>query len=65
VYGRLQNKRLSVNVDASCAHSGKPIRFTLDTDLHVTTSEDTPGPMFCVPLIDTARSTARSILDIF
>jgi len=65
VYGRLQNKELSFTVHSECANSGRQIEIELDSELNITGVTDGSDPMFCLPLMDTARTKEPSIVDIF
>ena len=65
VLGNLLQKRLSFEISATCANSGRALEIALDSDLNI--SHVTPGadPMFCFPIVPIAKTKDPSIVDIF
>jgi hypothetical protein len=65
VYGRLRNEELFFTVNSECASSGRPIKIELDSNLNITNVDEGSEPMFCVALMNTAKTKEPSIVDIF
>ncbi|MDM8525224.1 hypothetical protein QUF80_17775 [Desulfococcaceae bacterium HSG8] len=65
VYGRLQNKELSFTIHSKCANSGRQIEIEVDSELNITSVADGSDPMFCLALMNTAKTKEPSIVDIF
>ena len=65
VYGRLQNEELFFTVNSECANSGKPMEIELDSDLNIINVDEGSEPMYCIAIMDTAKTKEPSIVDIF
>ncbi len=65
VYGKLRNEELFFTVNSECANSGKPIKIELDGDLNIISVDEGSEPMYCIALMDTAKTKELSIVDIF
>ena len=52
-------------IESSCANSGKPVKIELDSNSNILGVAESAEPMFCVALINTARTKEPSIVDIF
>ncbi len=65
VYGRLRNEELFFTVNSECANSGKPMKIELDSNLNITSVDEGSEPMYCITLMDTAKTKEPSIVDIF
>lgn len=63
VLGRLLHRRLSVDVRSVCGQSGRPLRFTVDSDLSWRTHTDDGEPLLFVPSVDWERFDAPNIID--
>ncbi len=56
---------MSFVVQTECAHCSKPIHIELDSDLKYQVNEEESDPLVFSPLIDFARITDPSIIDVF
>ena len=65
VYGKLRNEKLFFTVNSECANSGKPVKIELDSDLNIISVGEGSEPMYCVALMNTAKTKEPSIVDIF
>lgn len=63
--GRLQQLDLSIEATTECAHSGRTIYLTIDSDLNITSGNPEANPLIFVPLVDFARLEDPSIIDAF
>ena len=65
VQGRLLQKDLGCTIETTCAVSGRPIHFSLDSELRYTVHPPAETPLFVVPLIDLPNLDAPCIVDDF
>jgi len=65
VQGRLRNETLSVRVKSSCAHCGKPIELTIDSDLNCTVHDPEARPLVFVPDVDLLTLREENIINAF
>jgi hypothetical protein len=65
VYGRLRNEELFFTVNSECANSGKMMKIELDGNLNIISVNEGSEPMFCIALMNTAKTKDPSIVDIF
>jgi len=64
VQGRLRGEKLSVKVETSCAHCGREMHLTIDSDLRWSVEEDA-SPMLFRPDVDFRKLKDPSIIDAF
>ena len=65
VQGQLRNRPMSFVIESECAHSGRPLRFELDSDLNLLSLEPGVDPYIFIPGIDLSNIQEDSIIDIF
>ena len=65
VQGRLLDKALGCTIETQCAVSGRPIGFSLDSELRYTVHPPCERPFFVVPLIDLSNLGAPCIVGDF
>ena len=65
VQGRLLARDLGCTIETRCAVSGRPISFSLDSELRYTVNPPCEKPLFVVPLIDLLNLDAPCIVDDF
>jgi hypothetical protein len=65
VQGRLRQEPLSVAITTQCAHCGRPLHMTIDSDLHYQVDEVDAEPLVFQPLIDWTAFTEPTIIDAF
>ena len=65
VQGRLLGKDLDCTIETRCAVSGRPIGFSLDSELRFTVNSPCEKPLFVIPLIDLPNLDAPCIVDDF
>lgn len=56
---------MSFTIASHCAHSGRPIRIELDSDLKLQRVEPGADPYVFIPGIDLGRIAEDSIIDVF
>jgi hypothetical protein len=56
---------LSFTIEAKCANSGRRIEIALDSELNISKVTDGADPMFCLPIVQLAKTKNPSIVDIF
>ncbi|MCP4348310.1 MAG: hypothetical protein GY795_22710 [Desulfobacterales bacterium] len=56
---------MSFKIHSECANSGRQIEIEVDSELNITSVTDGSDPMFCLALMNTARTKEPSIVDIF
>jgi hypothetical protein len=65
VQGRLLERDLGCAIETVCAVSGRPIRFSLDSELQYSVHPPCEHPIVVVPLIDLPNLDAPCIVDDF
>lgn len=65
VQGRLRNEDLSFTIRTSCARTGEPIAFEMDSELNYTILEGSERPLIFMPFVDFDHLEAPSIIDDF
>jgi hypothetical protein len=65
VQGRLLDTELNCTIETECSESGRPIGFSLDSELRYTVYPPAQNPLFVVPLIDLPNLDAPCIVDDF
>ncbi len=65
VQGRLRSEVLSVRVKSSCAHCGKPVELTIDSNLDCTVHDPDCRPVVFVPDVDLLALREESIINAF
>ena len=65
VQGRLRGQELAVTVESTCAHSRRPIRIDIDSELNYRVGDEGCRPIVFVPDIKLAELEAPSIIDDF
>ncbi len=65
VQGRLRNEAMSVRIKSSCAHCGKSIELTVDSDLNCTVHDPDARPLVFVPDVDLLSLHEESIINAF
>lgn len=65
VQGRLRNEHMIVRVRSSCAHCGKPIELSIDSDLNCTVHDPDARPLVFVPDVDLLSLREESIINAF
>jgi hypothetical protein len=65
VYGKLKKRELSFTIQAECAHSGRQMKISLDSELNINEVTDGADPMFCLPIVPLANTKEPSIVDVF
>ena len=72
--GRLRNENLVVEIESACAHCGREIHLTVDSELHWSIQEpgapganSAPGaqPLLFVPEVDWQHFTEPNIIDAY
>ena len=58
---------MSVEIETECAHCGRPLSITIDSDLRyqVQNADEGAEPLVFEPLIDWATFTEDTIIDAF
>ncbi len=64
VQGRLRQRDLTVTIETSCAHTGRPMRITVGSDLEYEAA-DGAEPVIFVPHVDVPSLEDDSIIDAF
>lgn len=63
--GRIRNQALSVDVESECAHCGRPIRLTVDSELHFRPHDVASEPLVFSPQVDWATFEEPNITHAF
>ena len=65
VQGRLRQEHLTVTIDTACAHSRRPMRIVLDSDMKVSAVDERSTPLVFMPQIDWAHFSEPNIIDVY
>jgi len=65
VQGRLRREYLSIEVETQCAQSGRPLRFTIDSDMRVNGRESEAKPLVFMPDVDWNTFAEPTIIDAY
>lgn len=65
VQGRLRNEHMNVRVKSSCAHCGRHIGLTIDSDLNCKVHDPECRPLVFVPDVDLLSLREESIINAF
>jgi hypothetical protein len=65
VQGRLLQQDLSVTIDTACAHCGRSLRLTVDSDLGYEIHSEGARPLVFEPHVDWRDLTAPNIIDFY
>lgn len=52
VQGRLRNKRLSIEIETACAHCGRGLHLTVNSDMEWSVKEKDAQPLLFEPEVD-------------
>ena len=52
-------------IESRCAHSGRPIRIEMDSELNLLGIESGADPHIFIPSIDLGNIVEESIIDVF
>jgi hypothetical protein len=63
VQGRLRNEKLSVDIATECAHSGRALHLSVDSELGWSVKETGADPLIFEPDVDWEALTAPNIID--
>ena len=63
--GRIRNQALSVDVESECAHSGRSLRLTVDSELRFGLRDETAEPLVFSPQVDWATFEEPNITHAF
>lgn len=63
--GRLLEQDLSVTIDTACAHCGRSLRLTVDSDLGYEIHSDGAQPLVFEPHVDWSTITAPNIIGFY
>jgi hypothetical protein len=62
VQGRLRNENLSVKIESECAHCGKKLHLTLDSELMWSHEEVDANPLVFEPDVDWSHFKGVNII---
>jgi hypothetical protein len=65
VQGQLLSRKVSIIIDTACAHSRRPMRLEVDSDLDVDVVEGSAETVLTAPLLNLAKLKDPSIIDAF
>jgi len=68
VQGRLRNENLVVEIESACAHCGREIYLTVDSELQLSVEEPgAPGaqPLLFMPEVDWQHFAEPNIIDAY
>ena len=65
VQGRLLQQDLSVTIDTECAHCGRSLRLTVDSDLGYEVHSEGARPLVFEPHVDWRELRAPNIIDFY
>ncbi len=65
VQGQLRREFLSVEIDTECAHCGRPLHLTVDSDLNVRVQEREAHPLVFEPDVDWAAFRDPNIIHAY
>ena len=63
--GRLLQQDLSATIDTACAHCGRALRLTVDSDLGYEIHSDGAQPLVFEPHVDWGAVTAPNIIGFY
>ena len=63
--GRLRQEHLTVIIETVCAHSGRPISITIDSDMKFSVCEDGAAPLVFMPHVDWKTFAEPNIIDAY
>jgi len=56
---------LNFTINAKCANSGRNIEIALNSDLEISSVTKDAAPLFCLPIVQLAKTKQPGIVDIF
>jgi len=65
VQGRLRQEHLTATIETVCAHSGRPMRITLDSDVKLSADDQGAQPLVFMPQVDWAHFPEPNIIDAY
>jgi hypothetical protein len=65
VQGRLRREQLTVTIESVCAHSGQPMRFTLDSEMRFSVDDPGAEPLVFMPQVDWTNFSEPNIIDAY
>jgi hypothetical protein len=65
VQGRIRGEALSLEITTECAHTHRPMRIRLDSDLRYEVLEGGSQPLVYVPMVNFSELKDPSIIDAF
>ena len=63
--GRLRQEYLAVTIETVCAHSGRPMRIALDSDMKLSAVDEGAEPRVFMPQVDWAHFSEPNIIDAY
>ncbi len=63
--GRIRGQALSIDVESECAHCGRPLRLTVDSELRFRLRDDKAEPLVFSPQVDWATFEEPNITHAF
>jgi hypothetical protein len=65
VQGQLRQEYLSIEVETSCKHCDRDLRFTIDSHMEISVHEVEANPLVFMPEVDWAHFSGRNIIDSY
>ena len=63
--GRLRQEHLTVTIETVCAHSGRPMTISIDSDTKFSVCEDEAEPLVFMPQVDWETFAEPNIIDAY
>jgi hypothetical protein len=65
VQGQLKNEYILSKIETSCAQTRRTIQIEIDSDLKFSVQTDGADPVLFIPMMNVAKLTEPSIIDVF
>jgi len=65
VQGRLRQDHLTVTIETVCAHSGRPMTITIDSDMKFSVLDKGAEPLVFMPQVDWETFAEPNIIDAY
>ena len=63
--GRLRQDHLTVTIETVCAHSGRPMTITIDSDMKFSVLDKGAEPLVFMPQVDWETFAEPNIIDAY